>query len=581
MRPFKRLLSYMAAYRTTLALGISGLLASNLLKAAVPVVVQHAVDTLIRGITRPLLFRYSALVTALALLHGGLLFLQDRLLPGIARCIERDMKNDFYAHLQKFPMKFFQENRTGDLMVRATNDLAIAVNSGIEGLTYSANTLVALTIILPLMARLSGRLTLLAFSPLLLVTISTLMLRKRMLSSVEEVQKSFGKLCVRVQEVLSAVKTVRAYTQEHAEVELFKQINGNYLYRNLRRIRLSGLLYPVLQFFIGLSFVAVLWYGGDLTANGSLSIGQFLEFILYLGYLAWPMHDLGSELNALQRGVVSMGRVESIFSLQPPIQSPLCPADIQNIGGAMEFRQVTFAYQGAGHRALDGISFRVRPGQTVGLVGAVGSGKSTLMNMVPRLLDPDSGQILIGEYPICETSLQALRSAIGYVSQETFLFSDTIAANIAFGKPEASQQEIEWAAINAGIDSDIAAFPNGYQTFVGERGVTLSGGQKQRIGIARALLRQPEILLLDDPFSSIDSSTEEMIWIRLRKFMTGKTCLISSQRVSSIRGADLIVMLHEGRVVEQGTHDELLANGELYAQMYASQLLEEDLTASS
>jgi ATP-binding cassette subfamily B protein len=337
----------------------------------------------------------------------------------------------------------------------------------------------------------------------------------------------------------------------------------------------------VLQFFIGLSFIAVLWYGGDLTANGTLSIGQFLEFILYLGYLAGPMHDLGSELNALQRGSVSMGRVESIFSLQPPTQSPLRPAAIPNIGGAMEFRQVTFAYKGAGHPALDGISFHIRPGQTVGLVGAVGSGKSTLMNMVPRLLDPDSGEIVIGGCPTRETSLHALRSAIGYVSQETFLFSDTIAANIAFGKPEASQQEIERAAINAGIDSDIAAFPNGYQTFVGERGVTLSGGQKQRIGIARALLRQPEILLLDDPFSSIDSSTEELIRARLLKFMTGKTCLISSQRVSTIRGADLIVLLHEGRVVEQGTHDELLANGELYAQMYTSQLLEEDLTASS
>lgn len=575
------MLAYMVAYRTPLVLGISGLLASNLLKAAVPVVVQHSVDTLIRGITRSLLFRYSALVSALALLHGGVLFVQDWLLPGIARSVERDMKNDFYAHLQRFPMEFFQENRIGDLMARATNDLAIAVSSGIEGLTYSLNTIVALAIILPLMARLSWQLTVLAFSPLVLVTISTLVLRQRILNLVGSVQESFGKLCVRAQEVLSAVKTVRAYTQERVEIALFKQINGNYLHHNLRRIRLSGLIYPLLQFFTGLSFIAVLWYGGDLTAAGRLSIGQFLEFLLYLGYLAWPMHALGSELNALQRGVVSMDRVESIFSLQPPIQNPPCPADIQNIGGAMEFRQVTFAYKGTGHPALDGISFRIRPGKTVGLVGAVGSGKSTLMNMVPRLLDPDSGEILIGGYPTCETSLQALRSAIGYVSQETFLFSDTIAANIAFGKPGASQQEIEWAAINAGIASDIAVFPNGYQTFVGERGVTLSGGQKQRIGIARALLRQPEILLLDDPFSSIDSSTEEMIRARLRNLMKGKTCLISSQRVSTIRGADLIVLLHEGRVVEQGTHEELLANGELYAQMYASQLLEEDLTASS
>ncbi len=580
MRPFKRLLSYMAAHRTALALGILCLVVANSLKAAVPVIVEHSVDTLVHGTTRSLLLRYSALVAALAALQGGLLFAQDRLFPGIAGHVESGMKNDFYAHLQRFPMQFFQENRTGDLMARATNDLAIAVTSGIEAFMYAVNTAVGLMIILPLMARLSWQLTLLAFSPLLLVTISTLVLRQKTLSAVEKVQGSFGKLCVRAQEALSAVKTVRAYAQEQAEVEVFGHINRSYLDHNLRRIRVSGLLYPLLQFFIGLSFIAVLWYGGDLTAAGRLSIGQFLEFILYLGYLAWPMHVFGAQLNTLQRGIVSMGRVESIFSLQPAIKGPADPADIQNISGAIEFRRVTFAYKGASRPALDEISFRIGPGETVGLVGAVGSGKSTLMNMVPRLLDPGSGEILIGECPIREVPLPALRSAIGYVSQETFLFSDTIAANIAFGNPEASQQEIEWAAANAGMAADIAAFPNGYQTLVGERGATLSGGQKQRIGIARALLRQPAVLLLDDPFSSIDSSTEKIIDAQLRRLMMGRTCLISSQRVSTIRRADRIVMLHEGRVTEQGTHDELLANGELYAQMYASQLLEKDLTSS-
>jgi len=560
--------------------GILCLIAANLSKAAVPLILQQAVDALLRGITYSLLLRYSVMIIAAALLQGGFVFSQERLLTGMTRKIERDMKNDFYAHLQKMPLGFFRENRTGELMARATNDMNIAVSAGMRAFVYSLNTVVALLVILPLMAKLSWRLTALAFAPLLLAIIATVFFQERMRSWSEKIQESLGEMCAGAQQALDGVRTVRTYTQERAEIEAFRQINQQYLSHNLRRNRLANMVYPAMQFFVGLSFLAVLWYGGNLASSKSLSIGQFLEFIVYLSYVAWPMHELGEQLTVLQQAVVSMGRLDCILSLQPAIQDLSGAAAIDRIDGGIEFRNVTYTPEGTDRPALAGVSFRIKPGQTVGLAGRVGSGKTTLMNMVPRLLDPCSGDILIDGHSVRHISLKLLRSAIGYVPQETFLFSDTIAANIAFGKPEATQAEIEQAAITAGLGPDIAAFPDSYQTIVGERGATLSGGQKQRISIARAVLPRSSILLLDDALSSVDSYTEEKILARLRNLRQRKTCLISSHRISTLRDADLILVLHKGTIIERGTHAELLARGGMYAEMYETQLLEEDLAAS-
>src|SRR5580765_1399664 len=340
MSPLKRLLLYIARYKMKLALGMLCLLSANLFKAVVPAVLQQWMDTLTQGISHSLLLRYSATVIAVAIIQSGFTFAQEGLLLGTARHVERDIKNDFYAHLQKLPLEFFQRNQTGELMARATNDMSAAVNASTEAFMYSANTIVALMIIVPLMARLSWRLTVLAFTPLLLVIIATLVLQKPMRARFEKVQESFGRISARVQEALWAARTVRAYTQEHAELESFRRISQQYVSDNLQRTRLSSLLYPLLQFFVGLSFIAVLWYGGDLTVSKNLSIGQFLEFILYLGYVAWPMHVLGWELTVLQRGMVSMGRVDSILALQPAIHDSPCPLDIRGILGSIEFRNV-------------------------------------------------------------------------------------------------------------------------------------------------------------------------------------------------------------------------------------------------
>jgi ATP-binding cassette, subfamily B, multidrug efflux pump len=581
MAPLRKLLLYAARHKIMLVSGLLCLLAANLLKVISPMIVQQSVDSLNGQFTSSLLLLYSGAIAAIALIQGGFAFAQERLILGIARYIERDIKHDFYAHLQKLTLAFFHQNRTGELMARCTNDISSGVIATTSAFMYSINNMVALIVILPLMARLSWRLTALAFTPLLLVIIATLLLQKRMRSRFEKVQECFGRISARAQEALWAVRSIRAYTQEKAQIESFREVSRQYIRLNLRHTQLSGALYPLLQFLIGLSYIAVLWYGGDLISRKSFSFGQFLEFLLYLGYLAWPMYVLGWEMSVIQKGVVSMGRIEHILSLQPGIQDAAVPAKIQEIQGAIEFRNVSFKYQRADRPALKEISFRIEPGQMVGLVGAIGSGKSTLLNMIPRFLEPCSGEILIDGQPLHLIPLKMLRRFMGYVPQETFLFSDTIAANIAFGNEAASAEEVERVAMNCGIAADISTFSSGYQTLVGERGATLSGGQKQRISIARAVLSHPAVLLLDDAFSSIDSHTEKDIFNRLRKVMRGKTCLISSHRISTLKDADLIIVLQHGRIVEYGSHDELLASGRVYAEMYLTQLLEEDVAATS
>src|SRR5262249_11164429 len=483
-------------------LGVACVFMTNLVRLTGPVVLRHAVDDLAAQVTRSKLLQYAGLLISIALAQGVFLFTQRRLLINMSRDIEYDLRNDFYEHLQRLPVEFYQTHRTGDLMARATNDLSAVRMIVGPAMMDLMNTIFAMGLMAPLMISISWWLTLLAFLSMPLVAAATNYFSKRIHDRFEQVQEYFGTVSNRAQESLAGVRVIRAYTQEQAEIESFKQVNRESVDRNLSLIRLSGVFHPILQFFIGLGFIAVLWYGGSLVIRGNqglsggISIGQFVQFTIYLGYLVWPTIALGWVINIFQRGMASMGRINKIISIEPAVrdQSTL---DIATIDGEIEFRDLTFTYEGAAQPALRDINLRIAPGQTVAFVGAVGSGKSTLMNLVPRLLDAEPGQVLIDGRPIRETPLGLLRSSIGYVPQETFLFSETVTENIAFGVQSAPKAQIYRAAIGAGIAGDIREFPGGFETLVGERGITLSGGQKQRTAIARALIRRPRILILD------------------------------------------------------------------------------------
>jgi ATP-binding cassette subfamily B protein len=598
MTPFRKLVSYFKPYKRTILFGTACVFMTNVFKLITPDFVHQATDTIaalhsateaggfgVQG-ANTILLKYGGLIVLATLLQGVFLFTQRRLLINMSRHIEFDLRNDFYEHLERLPFEFYQTHRTGDLMARATNDLSAVRMIVGPALMYSMNTVFAMALLVPLMARINWRLTLLAFMSMPLVATATHYFSRRIHDRFEQVQDYFGTVSNRAQESLAGVRVIRAYTQERAEMERFREVNRESVNRNLSLIKLSSIFHPILQFFIGLGFIAVLWYGGTLVmrenqAPGTgISIGQFVQFTLYLGYLIWPMIALGWVINIFQRGMASMGRMNEILTTEPLIRDTEETRDIREIGGEIEFRHLTFTYDRAAAPSLQDVDLRIAPGMTVAFVGAVGSGKSTLMNLVTRLLDAEPGMILIDGRPIRELPLSVLRASIGYVPQETFLFSETIAENIAFGVESATREEIEQAATEAGIADEIREFPKGFDTFVGERGITLSGGQKQRTAIARALIRRPQILILDDALSAVDTYTEEQILTHLRRIMRGQTSLIVSHRVSTVKDADLIVVLDDGRIAERGTHDELIARRGLYAELYEKQLLEEELAAS-
>ena len=577
--PLQRLRRYLAPHKASLVLWALCTLAVNLSKVAAPIVLQRAIDNLSSEIATSRLLQYGALVITVAIIQGIFHYSAERVSGNFFCDMEYALRNDFYRHIQKQPPEFFRVNRTGDLMALATNDLE-AVITGFAPALSSVNTLFAIVVIIPVMAMASWHLTLLAFLPLPLMAANAQFFMKRIRAKFERIQELFGTISNQAHETFSGVRTVRAYTHEQATIENFRALNGEYRKHKLGLIRLSALFAPSLEFLIGLSFLAVLWYGGNLTVDGTISVGQFVEFTILLGYLVWPIYELGWAIGLFQRGMASMGRIHSIMSTEPAIMDAPQPVDVADIAGEIEFKDLTFKYTGTAQPVLRGVNLRIAPGQTVAFVGPVGSGKSTLMNLVPRLLDAEDGQILIDGHSIRRIPLRVLRSSIGYVQQEALLFSETIAANIAFGLEETSREEIETAAAEAGIAEDIAEFPEGYETLVGERGITLSGGQKQRATIARAVIRHPKILILDDALSSVDTDTEAKILRRLRTLMRGRTCLISSHRVSTIKDSDLIVVLSEGRIAEQGSHDELLTHGGLYAELHEKQLLEEEVAAT-
>jgi ATP-binding cassette subfamily B multidrug efflux pump len=577
-KSLRPLFPYLKKYRTSFMFGLVCVFCNNGVWILFPLVLRRAIDDLRLGVNQQKLLTYSLLLLAVAAIKGIFQFLTRWIMIGISREIEFDLRNDLFRHLESLSYSYYQRTRTGDIMARATNDLnAVRMLLG-PAIMYSANTIVFTAGALVFMLSISPKLTLYAFLPLPAVSIVVQYFGKLIHERFEKIQAMFSEISARAQENFSGARVIRAYVQEEPEIAAFETSNREYINRSLKLVRLMGMLWPTLETMLGLAIVLVLWLGGREVLSGRITPGGFVAFNTYMVQLTWPVIALGWVINIFQRGTASMGRINEILVEKPEIEdSPEVEAagGSPQLRGEIEFRGLNFAYNGV--PVLHDINLRVPAGSSLAIVGPTGSGKTTLVSLIPRIYDAAPGSVWVDGKPVREYPIESLRRQIGFVPQETFLFSETVRENIAFGKGDATDEDVHSAAEAANIATDIEEFPEQYQTMVGERGITLSGGQKQRTAIARAIIRNPRILILDDALSSVDTHTEDKILNHLREIMQDRTTIFISHRVSTVRNADRIAVLHAGRVVELGTHDELLARNGYYSDLYNKQLLEEEL----
>ena len=577
-----RLLGYVGRYRRPYLLGLASGVVATAIQLAGPWVLKYAIDDLLHGVTTAKVRFYALAIFGLAVVGGLFRFLVRRIVISASRGIEYDLRNDFFAHLQQMPLSFFQDRRTGDLMSRATNDLnAVRMMIG-PAVMYTASTTLTFLVAIVLMLSIDAWLTLIALIPLPFVSISVKYFGSAIHKRFERIQAQLSDLSAVTQEALAGVRVVRAYRQENAELARFRASNEEYIHRNKALIRLQGAFFPSMSLFMGLGGLLVLWLGSREVVAGRMTVGELVALNGYLMMLSWPMIAFGWVTNMLQRGMASWKRMLEVLETPPAITDAEATQAIPSIDalrGEIELRHLTLRF--GDQLILDDVSAVFPAGKTTAIVGATGSGKSTLLSLIPRLHQPPSGTVFIDGVDVRHIPLTVLRGSIGFVPQEAFLFSDSLAENIAFGtRGEVSRATIEHAAQVARLDKDVADFPKGYDTMVGERGITLSGGQKQRTAIARALAVDPKILILDDALSAVDTYTEEEILGRLRDVMRQRTSIIVSHRISTVRDADQILVLDAGRIVERGTHDELVEADGIYAELYRKQLLEEELAAS-
>ena len=601
LRSLRPLFPYVKKYRSSYIWGGVCVLLMNGIWVTFPLVIGRAIDSLKNAEVSPEILRTIAtlvvLILAVAISKGIFQFLTRWIVIGASREVEFDLRNDLFRHLEGLSYSFYQRTRTGDIMARATNDLnAVRMLLG-PAIMYSANTIVFTLGAIVFMLSISPKLTLYAFIPLPIVSIVIQYFGRKIHERFERIQAMFSDISARAQENFSGVRIIRAYAQEQSEIAGFETANREYIARSLKLVRLMGMLWPTLETMLGFAVVLVLWIGGREVINGlttvqlrsflgttttlhlygSMSVGDFVAFNTYMVQLTWPVIALGWVINIFQRGTASLGRIHQLMTERAEITDApaILPSQSVEIQGDIEFRNLNFAYNGT--PVLRDISLRIPAGSSLAIVGPTGSGKTTLVSLIPRVYDAAAGSVLIDGQPIREYPLAGLRRNMGFVPQETFLFSETIRENIAFGVQNASDNDVYWAAEAANIAAEINDFPDNYKTIVGERGITLSGGQKQRTAIARALIRNPRILILDDALSSVDTHTEDKILNHLREVMQGRTTIFISHRVSTVRNADRIAVLHGGQIVELGPHEELLALNGYYTDLYNKQLLEEEL----
>jgi ATP-binding cassette subfamily B protein len=599
----RSILPYYRPYLRGMAVGLVLVVVAQAFTLMSPYLIKLAVDGLNDAdVTAARIAFYALLIVVTALIGGAARWGMRELLNSISRRMEVDLRADFFRHLLRLDATFHDRVRTGDLMSRATNDTLAVRQAAGPAVMYAVNTAVGFAIALAFMVSISPRLTLYAMIPMVLLPPVVVGFGGVIHRRFEKIQEQYSTLSNMVQENLTGVRIVRAYVQEKDQARQFDALNSEYQARNMGLARISSLMHPILGLLTGVALVIVLWMGGREVIAGTISAGDYVAFYFYLGFLVWPMIALGWVVNLFQRGAASMARLDEILATEPALLVPDAPTPVTAVTGEVEFRNVSFRYPGTERWVLHGVSFRASPGETVAVVGPTGSGKSTLVALIPRLYDPQEGAVLLDGVPLTRFDPLALRSVMGVVPQDPFLFSDTILENIALGlrrgapdepprprvtasadaAPEPELEEIiEEAATVAQLHDSIASFPSGYQTLLGERGINLSGGQKQRATLARAVARDPRVLILDDALSAVDTQTEARILTDLREVMRGRTSFIISHRVSAVMHADQILVLEDGRVVERGKHAQLLARGGTYARLLRRQMLEQDLERES
>ena len=570
-----RLKSYLLRHKKDLILGFIFAVGAGLLALLIPYVLRCVIDGLKTLVNKETLLLYALFIVSISIIGGLFRYLTTRRLMGIAFGIEYELRNELLSHLQKLSLSYFHKMKTGDIMARATNDLkAVRMLLG-HGIRNFLNTIIMGSGAIILMLMIDYKLTLYSLIPLPILTTAVSIFSSRIFHRFQKVQEQFSSISTGVQENLSGIRVVKAYVQEENEKRKFRKLNQNYMDKNMSLAKIWGLFFPFIMLIAGIGMVIVLWFGGQQVIMDKITLGQFVQFTGYLMMLTWPMMALGWVINLMQRGSASMARLIEILDQVPEIKDSEYTQDIRTLKGEIEFKNISFAYDGK--VVLKNINLKIPKGITIGIIGPTGSGKTTLINLIPRLLEARKGSLAIDGVDIKTIPLKVLRKNIGYVPQETFLFSESVKENIIYGLEDFDEAKLRRAASISALSDEIERFPQRYETTVGERGVTLSGGQKQRTALSRAIIREPKILILDDAFSNVDVHTEQKILKELHKFRKGRTCILVSHRISTIQNADLLAVLKDGQIIEQGTHKELIARDGIYANMYRQQQLEEEL----
>ncbi len=576
LKPLYRLNRYLKQYRGKLTLAVILIVISNGLYAIIPKILQRTIDAIDRQTTLTRLAIDVTILLAASFIYAVIRFFIRKSMMGISRKIEYQLRNDYFSHLQRLSHQFFIQSKTGDLMARATNDIGSVTMTIGMGLMFTITNSLVFIFVVVMMLSTNVKLAALALIPFPMILLLMYVSFGRFYKIYEQVQESYSDITSRVHETIAGIRVIQAYVQEEHEIRHFETVNSHYLRKNLKLAVLRGVMWALMMLLFGFALIILLWIGGNAVIAKQISIGDLVAFTAWVGMLSWPMISLGWVLNLIQRASASMNRINEIMDT-PPIISDGDQTDhrIKTLRGEIEFKNVNFAYNGK--PVLKNICLHIPAGSTLAIVGPTGSGKSTLVELIPRLIEASSGQVLIDGVDIRRIPLKVLRSHIGFVPQETFLFSETLAENISYGVEGAHPDEIDRVAAISTIRDDLENFPDRYQTVIGERGVNLSGGQKQRTAISRALLRKPKILILDDALSSVDTDTEKKIISSLRANYFHQTTIMISHRISTIKHADWIIVLNDGEIIEQGQHEQLLAKNGFYATLYQRQLLERAL----